>query len=360
MSFIYSSSSQTNNSVLRQLEIPLKMLIEAESDYQRTKVGALSALFNIEKSNRFGEVIQTRNEFSMFRAAMEGEPAETDTLADTTMKFIEHIPFMKEFVITKQMLDDSATGLAIDAKRRAQAFVRAYYLTMNKLAEKAIANGKEESIEFNNATIDLKTGDDVPLFSKTHLFGTPFKGFDVQSNFFGINRYADGNKGLTLADVENAITKGAARLRNMKDENGEILGYTADTIIIPGNMPLLEKYVKQILGSPIDPQGNNNSINVLYGNWNVIVLPGWQYQLASNEEEQTFPIILMSSEANRNLCGNMFFNRIPLSIKNWEDAHTRNWIWNGYCRFGIGFGNYKHICLVESYSSVATGDQTQI
>ena len=91
-----------------------------------------------------------------------------------------------------------------------------------------------------------------------------------------------------------------------------------------------------------------------------MVLPSWQVDLDGDDLIQTYPIIVMSSEANKNLAGNMFFNRVPLSIKNWEDSHTRNWIWNGYCRFGIGFGTYKHIALMESYSSTLNGDQTQI
>ena len=362
MAFIYSESSGLNDSKIGRLATPLKVLIEAESDAQRKKGGALTALFNIEKSNRFGETIQYSDEFTAFMAAAEGTAAEADSIADTYRKFIEHIPFMKEFVITKQMLDDSVHGIGADAKRRAQNFVRAYYLTMNKIAEAAIANGKNTSMSFNKATVDLATADGAALFSTAHKYGSDDShGTGVQSNLFGINRYrSNAHQKLTLADVEDAITKGAAKVRNMKDENGEVLGYVADTVIIPGNLPMLEKYVKQVLGSPYEASSANNGINIHYGNWNLVVLPTWQYSVASDETQQTYPIIVMSSEANRNLCGNMFFNRVPLSVKNWEDSHTRNWIWNGYCRFGIGFGTYKHIALIESYSASANGSQTQI
>ncbi len=360
-SFIYSASSHLNDSKIGKLETPLKILIEAESDAAKKKGGALSALFNIENSNRFGETVQYQDGFSAFTAAAEGAAADVDSIVDTYKKFIEHIPFMKEFVITKQMLDDSLYGIGADAKRRTQNFVRAYYLTMNKIAEAAIANGKNTSMTFNQATVDLATADGVALFSTTHKYGSDDShGEGTQSNYFGINRYTTAAQKLTLADVEDAITKGAAKIRNMKDENGEVLGYVADTVIIPGNLPMLEKYVKQVLGSPYEASNANNGINIHYGNWNLIVLPTWQYTIAAEEAEQTYPIIVMSSEANRNLCGNMFFNRVPLSIKNWEDPHTRNWIWNGYCRFGIGFGTYKHIALIESYSAASAGAQTQI
>ena len=63
--------------------------------------------------------------------------------------------------------------------------------------------------------------------------------------------------------------------------------------------------------------------------------------------------MIMSSEANKNLSGNMFFNRVPLTVSNWVDNHTGNYIWNGRCRFGVGFGTYKHIMLaVDSKSAV--------
>ena len=138
MSFIYSFESGEHTLMMKRYETPIKMLIESESDNQRKKSTLLSQLFNVERSDRYGELVNIRSDFSTFAPAFEGDAAETDTTASAFTKVIEHIPFMKEFVITKQMIDDSGSGLAVDAKRRAQAFVRAYYLTMNKLAEKAL------------------------------------------------------------------------------------------------------------------------------------------------------------------------------------------------------------------------------
>ena len=83
MSFIYSVSDEYNNSKIGKLATPLKVLIEAESDAQRKKGGALTTLFNIEKSNRYGETIQYGDEFTAFSAAAEGTAAEADSLSDT-------------------------------------------------------------------------------------------------------------------------------------------------------------------------------------------------------------------------------------------------------------------------------------
>jgi hypothetical protein len=134
----------------------------------------------------------------------------------------------------------------------------------------------------------------------------------------------------------------------MKDENGEPMGYLADTIILPGDAPIFERDIKRACGSENVSGSNLNAINVHYGNWNVIILKDWTP--GDNR------CMIMSSEANKNLAGNMFFNRIPLTIKNWIDNHTGNYIWNGRCRFGVGFGTYKHIALVtdEDSNSAAT------
>ena len=66
-------------------------------------------------------------------------------------------------------------------------------------------------------------------------------------------------------------------------------------------------------------------------------------------------VMIMSSEANKNLAGNMFFNRVPLTVSNWVDNHTGNYIWNGRCRFGVGFGSYKHILLAVDSEEAVSG-----
>ena len=100
---IYSKSNDTNNAAIGKLETPIKMIIEHESDLLTKKGGICDALFNVEKSNRFGETIVSGNEFNIFKAADEGEAAEQDTVTEGCSKFIEHIQFMKEFVISAEM-----------------------------------------------------------------------------------------------------------------------------------------------------------------------------------------------------------------------------------------------------------------
>ena len=345
---IYSKNDDTHNAALGYIETPVKMIIEHESDLLKKKGGICDALFNIESSKRFGETIVGGNEFSAFLAVPEGEAAPQDNTVETFNKFIEHIQFMKEFVISAEMMEDANYGIAADAKHRAENFVRAYYKTINKICEQVLIDGTKYSTKYGAQDIDLTAGDSLPLFSSQHRWGGYFDGSGTQSNyFFGsiFSKGEDDSIASACETFEESLYTLASKLRNMKDERGEALGYTADTIIIPGNNPRLESVVKKVCGSYGSTNGNYNEINLHYGNWNVVVLPSWQ--------PTDKRIMLMSSEANKNLQGNMFFNRVPLTVTNWVDNHTGNYIWNGRCRFGVGFGNYKHILLaVDSQDEV--------
>ena len=344
---IYSKSTGTNNAAIGKLETPIKMIIEHESDLLTKKGGICSALFNIEKSSRFGETIVGGNEFNIFAATPEGESAEQDTVVETYQKFIEHIQFMKEFVISAEMMEDANYGIAADAKHRAENFARAYYKTINKICEVALSNGTLARASFAGTNINLTTGDGIPLFSSGHSWGTDSNS-GTQSNFYYGDIVGSGSGRAYSTEVfEESLYTLAGKIRNMRDENGEPLGYTADTIILPSNQPKLESIVKKVCGSDGALGNGYNDINLHYGNWNVIVLPSWQ--------PTDMRIMVMSSEANKNLQGNMFFNRVPLTVTNWIDNHTGNYIWNGRCRFGVGFGSYKHILLAVDSASEVTG-----
>lgn len=345
---IYTKNSTNTNSAIGKLETPIKMIIEHESDILSKKGGICSTLFNVEKSSRFGETIITRRDFDVFQAAAEGAGAELDTVYDTGKKFIEHVQYMKEFIVTAEMIEDAQNGIAAEARRRAENFTRAYYKTINNLCTLALASGTENSLTYAKSTIDLTTSDGHSLFNKHHVWGTA-ENSGSQSNYFYGDIFSTGASGSRVASTaafEEALTELAFKIRNMKGENGEILGYTADTIILPGNRPTAEIIAKKVCGSLGSLGGGNNDININYGNWNIVVMPGW---VAEKDM-----CIIMSSEANKNLSGNMFFNRVPLTVSNWVDHHTGNYIWNGRCRFGVGFGSYKHILLaVDSESSVS-------
>ncbi len=339
--FIYSKMIGGNEPMYGRFEHPIKMIIESESNACEKKKSILDFLFNVEKSTRYSETTIGESDFDTFQSAREGQGAENDSIETTFKKTIEHIAFMKEFTITKEMADDAKFGISADIKSRPRKFVRAYYKTRWKLGAWALMNGLKTEGVFNKARVDLSTADGLPLFHSQHPYFTTEMSGQFQSNYFYGDLTSDAAK------LEEALGTIANRMRNFKDENGETMEYIADIIIIPCNRPKLEALVKKVVGSERTVGSNNNDINTQYGNWTIVVLPGWE---TSDDR-----FMVMSSEANENLSGNMFYNRIPLDIRADIDTHTRNLFFNGYCRFGVGFNTWKHISLVVHSATAVEG-----
>lgn len=321
-----------------RLDTPIKMLIEHESDLMKKKGGICDWLFNKEKSNHFAETVIVQKGFNCFDYVPEGGAAVNDCVAETFTMSIEHLQFMKEFTITAEMMEDANFGIAAEAKRRIQNFVRSYYQTINKACASAISCANSAFINFAGARISTTSPDGMPLFHRNHYWGYE-EASGNQSNYF-YGDFARANGSYSIEKAENSLYSLAAALRNMKDENGDPTGYVADTIILPGNQPKLEKMIKQICGSENAVGTANNDVNIHYGNWNIIVIPTWN---ADCDE-----MIIMSSEANKALGGNLFFERVPLTVSSWIDHHTGNYNWTGRCRFSLGFGSYKHILKVTA------------
>lgn len=339
---IYSKLGGKNDPMFGHFEHPIKALIEEESNSWKKKNTVTKTLYNVEESHKYRETIMGQSTFSTFGTKEEGAKADYDTVQKTFDKGIEHISFGKSFAITREMADDSKIGISSDIKKVTKNFVASYYRTQNSLACKALANATAASMTFDKVTVDLTVGDKLPLFHKAHKHSTKnADGSDkpTQSNYF------NATKDKTIEDILNALSN---KIRNFKDENEECMSYVADVVIIPCNNPDLEKRVKAACGSERTTGTDYNDINVQYGNWTIVVLDGWE----TNADE----IMVMSKEANAELSGNMFFNRVKLDIRNKIDDETRNFLWNGYCRFGVGFGSWKHIarCTISEENANAT------
>lgn len=341
--FVYSVMSGKNDPMFGKWEHPIKALIENESNLYEKSKSILDVLFNVEKSKRYAETIMGESDFDTFMSKEEGQGAENDSVEKTYDKTIYHIEFAKEFTITRKMVDDANMGMGANMKSKPTKFVRAYYKTRIKLAAQALINATKPSMNFNRSTVDLTSGDGLPLFHNKHTYATEKMKGKHQSNYF----YGDITSDITKFEKTLAVL--ANRMRNFKDENGETLGYTADTLIIPCNRPELEMMAKKVIGTERTTGSDYNDINTQYGNWTLVVLDGWE---CDHDE-----FMVQSSEANKNLLGNMFFNRVKLDIRNGIDDHTRNMYWNGYCRFGVGFTTWKHILrAVNSAAAVTNAD----
>ncbi len=318
---VFSQMSGKNDIYYGKYEAPIRAIIESEIKRGEEEQTLLTTLFNVEKSDRFAETIMAQSGFSTFSPKREGEIAKNDQFVAGYPKIIEHIEFAKEFAITRKMVDDSKNGMCSEMRREPKAFAESYLETKLEVASRALANGTLSEMDYNGIKVDLKTGDGKPLFSKTHSLKNGKTATNLYSNTFSADN----------------LYKLIVEFRNKTDETGKILGVAPDVIIIPGNRADLEKDVITLFSSTHIPGSNNNDANPFHKALKVVVNPFWQ---ASSDS-----FILMSTKLNERLLGNMFFNRVDLDIINEVDRKTRNLIWNGYCRFGVGFGSWKHVLM---------------
>lgn len=333
-----SGINESKNAMIGKWENPLRMIIQNESDICAKNDDLVKALFEVTTSKHFGESFVAQGEFDIFAPTAEGGAAKQDVFKEEYSKFLKHATFKKQFVITLEMMEDSLTSqMALKARK----FVRAYYRTRNLFASKILTGATGATVTFgpegSTQTFDTTSADGVALFSKSHTGGS--------NRFHAI-------KALDTSVVEATISAAVDTIRNMKDENGLALGYTADTIVIPGNDPKLEAAVKKVLGSEF---GNGDggllsgSINIHYGNWTLVVDPLWQRTVTTSH-----PMIIFSSQARRNLSGGVFLNRKPLTLSAHVDQSTDNYIWNGISRWSAGFVTHKWACVYDLLDASST------
>ena len=302
-----------------------------DSEAQRNKYDDIVTALTIEKgSKRWGEKSITMGGLGDFQAKTEGQNATQDAFEQGYEKFVQHASFGLEVEISKELKDDNMLD---DAKQKVINLVQAYKRSRAKLATAAItgATGAATTITFNGATIDVTTGDGLALFNDAHILKNAGSGA-TQSNYFND----------VLGSTTAVLNKASNAMRNFKDDRGEVLGFTPDTIIVPGNDPEYEDFVKRVVGSDGEVGSNNNDINTQRGKWKIVVDPLWTPTISATNH----PIILLSSEAQKALQGTKFYDRTALDVMVDEDVHTRNLTYNGFARMSITHPNWRHVMMI--------------
>lgn len=306
-----------------------------DSEAQRNNYDNIVSALTIEKnSKRWGEKSITMGGLGDFQAKTEGAAATQDDYEQGYEKFVEHATFALEVEISKELKDDNMIDTA---RQKTINLVQAYKRTRARLTTQAItgAVGAATSISFNGATIDITTGDGKALFNEAHtlksVVGT------TQCNFFSD----------VLGSTTVVLNKASNKMRNFKDDKGNVLGFMPDTVILPGNDPEYEDFVKRVIGSDGEVGTNNNDINTQRGKWKFVVDPEWTPTISSTNH----PVILLSSEAMKALQGTKFFDRTKLDIATDVDVHSRNLTYNGFARMSITHPNWRHVMMIGSADS---------
>ena len=319
MAVTFSKHGGLNDEAWKVIDTELSMVIQ-DTDTEKNKDDELvKSILNVKSSKKFGEKQGSMTEFGNFEEVTEGDNGIADDYQMGFSKLIEHHQFIKTFTCTREAKDDGNIDLM---KQTAANFVRAYKRSRAQYASDCLTS-QADTFTYGNKSYDRTTADGKALFATDH----PGKktGVETQSNKFTNAFGADATMLYTLANIG----------RNFKNQSGQVMGYTFDTIIIPGNAPDLEDLIKRIIHSHQIVGSDYNDINTQEGIWKLIVDHRWT--VAANKR----PYILMSSEAQRELNAGVFFDRVALDVSNEVLNKSRNLEWSGYARWSAGFNDWR-------------------
>ena len=324
MAINFSKSSGLNDDLWNEWAGQLVAVMQDTDNEKNNDEEFLNSVFNVKKSKRFGEKATGVTEFGNFEIVGEGADGVQDELQEGFAKLIEHKQFIKTFICTAEMAEDSQIDVM---KTKAANFVRSYKRSRAQYASNALTAEGDAFVYGKVSDLDRTTGDAKALFATDH----PGKlgGVAAQSNVF-TNAFG----------TDTAMLNRLANIgRNFLNESGHVMGYTYDTIVIPGNCPELEDTIRRIIRSDLTVGSNLNDANTQKGLWKLVIDHLWTV------EEGKAPYILMSSQANKELMGNVFYDRIPLTMKDDVNVKSHNLEWSGRARFSAGFYNWRHVIM---------------
>lgn len=322
MALVFAKNSGLNDDLWKVNDQIVRAVLQDTDNEKNNDDELVNSIYNVEKSDKFGEKISSLTEMGNFQIVDEGDAGIQDDIQQGFSKLIEHYQFMKGFTCTAEMNED---GDINSMKTAAANYVRAYKRSRAQYASDMLTT-EGSTVQFGGKVLDKTTGDGKALFATDHPFVSKA---GTQSNVF---TNAFGTDTVMLNRLANIG-------RNFKNASGNVMGYTFDTIIIPSNTPDLEDTIRKIIKSDLTVGSNFNDVNTQKGLWKLIINHRWQV------EDNYKPYILMSSEANKELQSAMFYDRIPLTIKDWVDNKTANLEWMGRARMSAGFNTWASFIM---------------
>lgn len=320
MGIIFSEGSGVNDSIYGKCQTPIKIFMEKRAEaFENLSVA--EKIFHRETSKHFAEKATGMTSMHGFSPVGEGGAYPKDEMQEGYGQVFEHETWKDSFAITQEMAEDS---VLMNLKKRPAAFLNGYYRT-RELFGAALIGGAlagSTSIAFRGKNFKTTANDGLTLFNTGHTSITG--GCENQSNKF------------TNAFTNDVLGKIESQMQNLKDDNGNILAVTPDTIIIPNDAGL-KKDVFEAIGADKDPNTSNNGFNYTFGRWTVIV---WAY-LNQFIGTTAKPFILMSTQYNEDYGGALWYDRKNLTMKSYIDENTDDNVWKGNARWSAGFNDWR-------------------
>lgn len=323
MGIVYANSSGLIDNMWKVTDTTLRAIMN-DSEKGKTKFDEfVSAVYNEDKSKKYAEKTAAMTEFGNMPIVEEGEVAPNDSLQEDYSSLIVHQKISLSFSCTDVSIEDAEDKTNF---KKAKNFVKSHKRSRAEIAHLALTS-EGTTYSYEGKTVTRKTGDGLGLFSTAH--SSMLDGVSTQSNVF---TNAFGSDAVMLYTLAN---KG----KNFLNASGHVQAYDFDTIIIPADCPAMQDLISRIIGSNQIVGSGYNDINTQKNKWKLVVDPLWNTYGLSN------PYILMSSEANEDLDGSMFYDRRPLTVRTSQNIHSGNLEYNGSARVGVGFNNWRHLIM---------------
>ncbi len=321
---VFSKASGLNESIYGRSQEPIRALIESRVEAFEKQRSVLKEIFVMEKTDKFAEKFTYETALPNFMAVGEGGAYPIAGFREGYSQVIEPDTWKNQFEVTMEMAEDAHLG---KVKQRVGAFTLSYNRTRETFGAGLLMGGYAGSYTALGKTFSCKSADGANLFATSHPSVTGAA--TMQSNLFA-GAFSYDN----LCYLQE-------KMQNMTDDDGNLLGLSPDTIVIP-NDAMLKKAVMNAIGAEGEPESDKHSMNFQYGLWNVII---WPYLNAHKPSAATStPWILMDSEYNSAYYGAVWLDRVNLTVRS-EIADNDNNIFKGRARYMAGFNDWRPFAM---------------
>ena len=321
---VYSKSAGVADSIFGKSQEPILAIVEEQVEAYQQK-SLLDQLFAMETTENFAEKLTSETALGNFMPVGEAGAYPRNSFREGFSKVIEPETWKNSFEVTAEMVEDAKHG---KIKRTAQTFASSYHRTREMLGAAMYMGGVGPSINVGVGsaakTFSTTSADGMPLFSTAHPSATG--GYAGQCNLF--------NEDFTY----EAFCYMQEKMQNFRDDDGNLLGVTPDTILIP-NDAMLKKAVFNAVGAegiPNDTSGS--SMNFQCGLWTVIVHPYLNQFIPTGATSK--PWMMLDSAFMKEQYGAVWLDRLNLTVRS-EIADNDNNVWKGRSRFLPGFYNWR-------------------
>lgn len=336
-SIILAETTHLADTALGKYLDPLKSVLTDEYRIGQDE-DVFAGVFRTEMSTHYGEGYAAMNALrGNFSPTGEGGTYPNAERSEGYNKTINNIVWKLEYPITREWLDD---GQISKMKQTSINLVQAFWLTKNKLKGKFFEGAVlgSGSYTFEGRTFGTIGADGVNLFSTAHP--SSVDATVTQSNMYAPE--ADMAAGTFV--TKNGLLVAEAIMKNVKDDNGDLINIQPDTIII-GQDPALLQQICDAIGivNQYVPTGTagaiTKSVSLQYGRFNIKVIPFLNPLYSATVK----PFFMFDSRRNEQADGLIEQVRVPLEISFDKDKSNDNFITKGYARFALGNVDWREI-----------------